>query len=201
MAWDEKRYRIVATVLLLVIAGCGPLGGGETLESAQVPTPTRVSPPAETPAGPGPGPGESPCGDGVCDGPENAQNCPQDCAPTEVPSVGTPIPPTPSISSPGRARVRLEWRSSYNCQADDVYAEMEFTWSLADDGALTGSGEGTMYAEPVSRCPDTDLGGVRTPEPYPVTVTSTVTASQWLDGRARRHRRLPDLLGERRSLP
>jgi hypothetical protein len=76
--------------------------------------------------------------------------------------------------------LRLEWQSAYNCQVDDLYAEMEFTWSLAENGALTGSGEGTMYAEAVARCPDSDYGGVRTPEPYPVTVKSTVTASGWM---------------------
>lgn len=36
------------------------------------------------------------CGDGVCDGPENAQNCPQDCG--EVPPTGSEI--LPSTGSP-----------------------------------------------------------------------------------------------------
>jgi hypothetical protein len=152
-------------------------------------------------------PPEGECGDGVCDEREKQDpaRCPQDCpqgAPPEEPLPGggiqsdateTPNPtaltppetPTPSATLlPGRARVQLQWTSSYGAcpgrQVDTLYAEMEFTWYLNEDGELTGSGEGTMSAQPVSRCPDTEYGGVRTPEPYPVTVTSTVTVSGWM---------------------
>lgn len=167
------RLVLAFALVGLATSACG-MGASPT---PKPPTPSPV-PATPTPEPEAARPAEGHCGDGVCDGLENAQNCPQDCAATELPSFETPIAPT---SSPGRACVRLEWRSSYGpCQADDLYAEMEFTWSLAEDGALIGSGEGTMYAEPVSRCPNTDYGGVRTPEPYPVVVTSTATANGWM---------------------
>jgi hypothetical protein len=64
-----------------------PPGGEETPEVTETP------PPAETPIGPGPGDGKGRCGDGVCDGPENTQNCPQDCARGTAPAAGvTPLP-------------------------------------------------------------------------------------------------------------
>ena len=82
MTRGRRWYAILAAVLVLLAAlACGPLGRGET------PGPTEAPPPpAETPAGPGPGGGR--CGDGVCDGPENEQNCPQDCTPAPTPSAG-----------------------------------------------------------------------------------------------------------------
>jgi hypothetical protein len=140
------------------------------------------------------------CGDGVCDEREKQDPalCPQDCPSTPtytpLPGVGgqsdatatpTSTPPGEIVTpSPGHARVKLQWTSSYGAcpgrQADTLYAEMEFTWYLNEDGEITGSGEGTLSAEPVSRCPNTDYGGIRTPDPYPVTVTSTVTTSGWM---------------------
>jgi hypothetical protein len=61
-----------------------------------------------------------------------------------------------------------------------MYAELEFTLALTEDGGLTGSGEGTMRSEPVARCTDTDYGGIRTPDPFPVVVTGTTTVSGWI---------------------
>lgn len=64
------------------------------------------------------------------------------------------------------------------CNLDDGSAEMEFAINpVAYDGAgsLTGSGEGNTSFTPVSRCPDTQYGGIETPDPYPVTVFGMLT--------------------------
>jgi hypothetical protein len=75
--------RRLAVPLLLVVlvmsvatgcAGSGSEGAGPTpSETIILPMPT-------------PPPSENRCGDGVCDGPENPQNCPEDCAPVVTPS-------------------------------------------------------------------------------------------------------------------
>lgn len=60
----KRQITITLAILLLVgILACAPLTSNET----SVPTQ--------------PGSGKGRCGDGVCEGPENAQNCPQDCEP------------------------------------------------------------------------------------------------------------------------
>jgi len=67
----------------------------ETAAPPQVPTETATATPAGNPLfppptvpsqPPTPGRAGSPCGNGVCEGPENAQNCPADCARTPGPS-------------------------------------------------------------------------------------------------------------------
>jgi hypothetical protein len=50
---------------------------------------------------------------------------------------------------------------------------MEVTLVITGELQLTGSGEGTMSAEAKERCPGTEYGGLRTPEPYPVTLNGT----------------------------
>ncbi len=82
MTREKRRAAIIAAALMLLAAlACGPLGGGETPEATETPSP------AATPAGPGPAEGH--CGDGVCDGPENSETCPQDCGEY---GVHTPVP-------------------------------------------------------------------------------------------------------------
>jgi hypothetical protein len=190
MVQDKRWHTIIAALMMVGLAtlACGPLGGGET------PTPTLTLP----------HPPEGRCGDGVCDEAEQANPalCPQDCleVPGGEPPPGGEAPPDTTVTatptrgapaqatatptatpSPGRARLKLQWTSSYgDCQADSHHAEMEFTLSLTEDGGLTGSGQGTMGAEGVARCPDTDYGGHRTPAPYPVTVKGAVTTSGWM---------------------
>jgi hypothetical protein len=68
-----RSFSILALAICISLA-CGLLGDTETPEPTQPPLQ-----PADTPVSPSTGSGEKPCGDGVCDGPENAQNCPQDC--------------------------------------------------------------------------------------------------------------------------
>ena len=85
-----KRLCISLTTLLLLSLACN--FGGVAKFAA---TPTSVPAPTQ-PSGP-----RGHCGDGVCDGPENAGNCPADCpaavpeTPTEAPSLPTPTRPAP----------------------------------------------------------------------------------------------------------
>lgn len=54
--------------------------------------------PMQTPAATLPDAGSNPCGDGVCSGPENAQNCPTDCSASTTP--GRDGSTTPAITVP-----------------------------------------------------------------------------------------------------
>jgi hypothetical protein len=75
----RRQWLLNLLILLILLSAlaCGPQGGGETPEPTQ---PARAS--------------QGKCGDGVCDGPENAQTCPQDCAPTAPVPTDTPVLPT-----------------------------------------------------------------------------------------------------------
>ena len=82
-----KRLRIIAVLLLILMLACTSTSNNVATE------------PPDSPAQPGTG---KRCGDGICDGPENPSNCPQDCdsgvqptAPpitTQPPSGQTPKP-------------------------------------------------------------------------------------------------------------
>ncbi len=66
-----KRLMILFTLILVILSACNaPAGSG----------------PAQTAA-----PSGNPCGDGVCSGPENAQNCPADC-PSSTTGTSEPAP-------------------------------------------------------------------------------------------------------------
>ncbi|MFZ5821059.1 MAG: alpha/beta hydrolase family protein [Chloroflexota bacterium] len=68
-----------------VETGAGPSSTPEAEAGVLAGQPTRPVPPASGQATPS-GKAGSPCGDGVCEGPENAQNCPADCSLTPDPS-------------------------------------------------------------------------------------------------------------------
>jgi hypothetical protein len=94
---QDKRGSVVVAFLVVSVAvlACGPLG-------------TTDVPPliAEPPVGPA-----GRCDDGVCEGPENDQNCPQDCAAT-TPSTGAS---TACLNpNPHRAVVSEELVDFYN---------------------------------------------------------------------------------------
>ncbi|GAB4270420.1 MAG: hypothetical protein Kow0080_14860 [Candidatus Promineifilaceae bacterium] len=84
-----KRYALLLFVLLtMIIVACAPVG------TNPVPEPTQTAVTAAQPAANHPA---QPCGDGICSGPENAQNCSLDCAadtnsttPAAIPTVGEP---------------------------------------------------------------------------------------------------------------
>jgi hypothetical protein len=69
---------LLVSLTMACIPGLPGLGGGTTEEETPVPPPPAV----ETPVS------EGRCGDGVCDGPENPQNCPEDCEPLAPPPPG-----------------------------------------------------------------------------------------------------------------
>jgi N-acetylglucosamine-6-sulfatase len=84
-----RNQRILQVILALwlcslALAACGP--AASTAVPSNAPLPTQ-------PTGRG-------CGDGICDGPENAQNCPRDCAQTTDLPAGTPVPATAATSQP-----------------------------------------------------------------------------------------------------
>ncbi len=120
MTRDRRWYAIITVFLMVGLAmlACGPLGGEET------PEPTEAVLPAETPAGPG----EGRCGDGVCDGPEDAETCPQDCAQATPPPTETPVPavrtPEPEATTPSGGRCgdgicdEMEQKDSTLCPQD-----------------------------------------------------------------------------------
>jgi hypothetical protein len=86
---------ILFILVLPLVAGCAQ-GGSEV--PSPTPTDTPISPMPTVPPG-----SEHRCGDGVCDGPENPQNCPEDCAPvvTPTPHDGEGGEPQPPPGGPG----------------------------------------------------------------------------------------------------
>ena len=77
----------VLLILVFLVTGC------RVLEQAAAPTPGE----AGVDSAPEP---KNQCGDGVCDGPETAENCPGDCQqvpmPSFTPALDTSLPPMPS---------------------------------------------------------------------------------------------------------
>jgi hypothetical protein len=94
-----KKATWLLIVLGVLVIACGGaveeiVSPGETptaIATPAPPTPT-LAPPLSTREPGEAKPGESPCGDGVCEGPENPQNCPEDCAAevVESPQVAPP---------------------------------------------------------------------------------------------------------------
>lgn len=70
-----KRVLILITMLILLALACSL--PGLSAGTAEPTTNPSLLAPAQ----------ESPCGDGVCQGPENAQKCPEDCAEGQEPLV------------------------------------------------------------------------------------------------------------------
>jgi len=78
----NKSVACLPVLLCLLLSACQAVG-----------TPTVVTP-TSLPARPSPARGY--CGDGRCDGPENPQNCPADCAGPGTPSAPSPVAPAPT---------------------------------------------------------------------------------------------------------
>jgi hypothetical protein len=115
-------------------------------------TTEAISSPAATALPAAPGKSASPCGDGVCEGPENARNCPADCgalpAETRPPSQAAD---TPAVLNFG-IMVHLEgWNDENNKASFEQHAQLirdyaaifesygaKLTWESkeATDGAL-----------------------------------------------------------------
>jgi pimeloyl-ACP methyl ester carboxylesterase len=100
---NRLRWSInVGLLFLLILTSCQPSSAGAgvpTVPSAptSLPTETVEAPPSPTDAvsvTEPPGESEHRCGDGVCDGPETAETCPEDC---ESAGAGVPtVPPLPT---------------------------------------------------------------------------------------------------------
>ncbi len=84
-----KHYTLLLFVLLtMIIVACAPA------ETNPVPEPTQTAVATAQPAANHPA---QPCGDGVCGGPENAQNCPADCAANQTQATTAP-PASPAAN-------------------------------------------------------------------------------------------------------
>jgi hypothetical protein len=90
---------LLGSILASAVSGCAGAILPGTSPAADTPVPASATPPppppppAATPEPRATKPAEGPCGDGVCDGPENPQNCPQDCAEaTSAPEAPSPPP-------------------------------------------------------------------------------------------------------------
>ena len=128
MTREKRRTAITAAILMLLAAlACGPLGGEETTEV------TKAPPPAETPAGPGPAEGR--CGDGVCDGPENEQNCPEDCAP--APTLPAGVSEACLNPNPHHAIISEELTDWYNWLQDGGFEEDVTEVEISDLAGLS----------------------------------------------------------------
>ena len=88
----KRHWTLVLLIFVLALA-CGPLTG--------------TQPPTESPTEPPPGKGR--CGDGVCDGPENGQNCPQDCATATVVTGGSDACSDPNPHRAVISEALLDW--------------------------------------------------------------------------------------------
>jgi arylsulfatase A-like enzyme len=124
MSVIKKRERAVReaamTVLLIVLI----------LTACTSKTPT-VSPPSATPCGTETPTARRYCGDGTCDGPENVENCPQDCA-----------APTTSATITPRDQTTEQPNIVFILTDDLDYAALEFMPNL---NALIGD-QGTTFS-------------------------------------------------------
>lgn len=113
-----KKTFTLAIVLAVITLACSLIG--QTGEDMASPTPT----PAED--GPARLQSERQCGDGVCDGPENSGNCPQDCAADGTVASPTPAPTEsdvrPPLDLPAPLYVLSDWYG------------LPQVWQLATDG-------------------------------------------------------------------
>src|SRR4030042_4645131 len=134
----DKRRRLLSvllslTVLVSLTLACSLPGlpsvsdvlpGGEETPAAP--------PPVETPVS------EQQCGDGVCDGPENAETCPQDC---QAPPGGTPGAPPP-MGTPGPFEANVEALDNLASYAYTLHFEgLSTTSGAAENTALDIQGQ------------------------------------------------------------
>ena len=95
-----QRTTISIALLLTLSLACslGGLSAAPTLPPTTPSSQGEASPPPSQ-AGAG-GESERRCGDNVCDGPENPQNCPQDCVESTLPA---------ELPAPGKQTVSEHW--------------------------------------------------------------------------------------------
>ncbi len=89
------RWLLSLLLVALMAAACGSTESeSPPPRSTELPTQPPTMEAAPTPEARGA------CGDGICNGPETAQNCPQDCAPVAQPTEGAAPPPEASEAPP-----------------------------------------------------------------------------------------------------
>jgi hypothetical protein len=71
----KVKIALPLMALVLLALACNLVGAEPAPTQEPLPTEAQAEPTAESP----PLESEKRCGDGVCDGPENVNNCPQDC--------------------------------------------------------------------------------------------------------------------------
>jgi len=114
----------------LACSFCGLPGVGDVIPGVEE-TPA-APPPVETPVS------EQQCGDGVCDGPENAETCPQDC---EAPPGETPVAP-PTAGTPGPFEANVEALDNLASYAYTLHFEgLSTTSGAAENTALDIQGQ------------------------------------------------------------
>lgn len=127
-----KRFALLLTLVILLSLGCSPsrlTGGGDDAA-------TEIPPPHS----------ETRCGDSVCDGAENPQNCPQDCAPAREDTAATPVSSEPDTNTPP------PWFApDPNCQMGETTALSEGSpWAFDSEGNATellSDGQATCVLE------------------------------------------------------
>ncbi|MEA3349452.1 MAG: hypothetical protein U9Q82_02390 [Chloroflexota bacterium] len=94
-------------------------------------TGTETTPADETPLPPK---SEKRCGDGVCDGPENPQNCSEDCPPDNGNSTESPA----SSGSDTKKTLPPWFAPDSNCAMDETYSSSEGSpWAFDNMGHTT----------------------------------------------------------------
>lgn len=86
-----RRVLYIAILLVVLSLACNFSSSTSTDEEAAPPDTTQPDAPKQPKS-------EKPCGDGTCDGPENPNNCPQDCSAEAQPGT-TPLPTQPAPTS------------------------------------------------------------------------------------------------------
>ncbi|MBN1146055.1 MAG: hypothetical protein JXA78_02270 [Anaerolineales bacterium] len=92
----HTKKSVIVILLLSLTLGCNLLSGGATENPSPTQATTSQPPTAQPPAS------EKRCGDGICDGPENHSNCPEDCTQARAPGIPGDLPPGSALQ-PGEA--------------------------------------------------------------------------------------------------
>ena len=119
-----KRFIVIINILILLTLACSsPFNTGQDDGDSQ-----DAQPPAAA--------SEKRCGDNVCDGPENPENCPQDC-PTgiqNVPSSGTDPQGAPPTNGDQSSQVEIEEHEDGEALIEDAesgYRYVSFSGAIS----------------------------------------------------------------------
>jgi len=131
-----KRIIFILTFLVLLTIACSLSGDGEAQE--------EEAPPPQS---------ENRCGDSVCDGPENAQNCPQDCQPgsADAGDSGKPAEETGEHAPTGKGDYGILYQIiDHAVVSHDIAGDTCFLFSFRqylDGGYVQPDGSGNEILE------------------------------------------------------